>query len=150
MVHVNPDGVPWRLFHEVLHSQKYWLAEVAADLGISPQLGYALHNIPAQGGVTMSELASEMACDRSNATGVIDRLEARGLVERQASRTDRRAICVVLTAAGRRLRKKIDERLEQAPPALAALSPTDQRALRRILETALAHAAAQRRDRAAG
>jgi hypothetical protein len=45
-----------------------------------------------------------------------------------------------LTAAGRRLREKIETRFRQAPPAIAALTLADQKALREILERALANA----------
>jgi DNA-binding MarR family transcriptional regulator len=92
----------------------------------------------------MKELASEMWCDASNATGIIDRLEARGLVERRPSERDRRLKCVVLTTAGKRLRRKIDDSFSQPPPAIAALSDADKRALQQILERVLENAADQR------
>jgi DNA-binding MarR family transcriptional regulator len=38
----------------------------------------------------MGELALEMHCDSSNITGIVDRLEERGLVERTAVARDRR------------------------------------------------------------
>ena len=44
---------------------------------------------------------------RSNVTGLVDRLEARGLVRRHASANDRRAYRVVLTGAGRKLVEQI-------------------------------------------
>ena len=44
---------------------------------------------------------------RSNVTGLVDRLEARGLVQRRDSTNDRRAYCVILTAAGKRLVRQI-------------------------------------------
>jgi DNA-binding MarR family transcriptional regulator len=92
----------------------------------------------------MKEVAALMWCDASNATGVIDRLEARGFVERRLHERDRRVKCVVLTTAGRRLRRKLDERMSLSPPAIAALSDEDQRALHGILERALENAHRQR------
>jgi len=44
---------------------------------------------------------------RSNVTGLVDRLEARGLVRRHDSAHDRRAYRVVLTTAGKRLVQQI-------------------------------------------
>jgi DNA-binding MarR family transcriptional regulator len=88
-----------------------------------------------------------MWCDASNATGIIDRLEARGLVERHLSDRDRRMKCVVLTLAGKRLRRKLESRMSQSPPAIAALSEADQRVLREILERALDNANRQRAER---
>lgn len=58
-------------------------------------------------GLTQSELSRELIMHRSNVTGLVDRLERRGLVERQDSATDRRAWRVVITAAGQRVINEI-------------------------------------------
>ena len=52
----------------------------------------------------MSRLAGTLSCDASNVTGLIDRLESRGLVERRASATDRRVKALQLTSAGKKVR----------------------------------------------
>ena len=54
-------------------------------------------------GCTQIELSRSLIMHRSNVTGLVDRLEARGLVQRRDSAHDRRAYRVVLTAAGKRL-----------------------------------------------
>ncbi len=54
-------------------------------------------------GVTQIELSRELIMHRSNVTGLVDRLEARGLVRRAESSTDRRAWRVQLTPAGEKL-----------------------------------------------
>lgn len=57
-------------------------------------------------GLSQSDLSRQLITHRSNVTGLVDRLEKRGLVERQEVAADRRAYRVVLTAAGaRRLRE---------------------------------------------
>ena len=43
-----------------------------------------------QEGLPMHEIASLLACDSSNVTGIVDRLEARGLVTRRTAERDRR------------------------------------------------------------
>lgn len=48
-----------------------------------------------------------MNCEASNLTGLVDRLEARGLVERQPHPDDRRVKCVGLTAAGEQLGRDV-------------------------------------------
>lgn len=58
-------------------------------------------------GCTQIELSRLLIMHRSNATGMIDRLEARGLLQRRAIPGDRRAHLVVLTAAGRKLVREI-------------------------------------------
>jgi DNA-binding MarR family transcriptional regulator len=52
---------------------------------------------------TMNELARLLGLDKSSVTGLVNRAERRGLVQRVPSSTDRRAILVVLTDAGRSL-----------------------------------------------
>ncbi len=54
-------------------------------------------------GITQIELSRELIMHRSNVTGLVDRLEARGLVRRAESATDRRAWRVQLTPAGGKL-----------------------------------------------
>lgn len=51
-------------------------------------------------GVTMSELSRMLLVSNGNATTVVDRLEADGLVRRTPSESDRRTVFVALTAAG--------------------------------------------------
>lgn len=58
-------------------------------------------------GCTQAELSRSLIMHRSNVTGLVDRLEARGLVQRRDSANDRRAYRVVLTAAGRKLVQQI-------------------------------------------
>ena len=58
-------------------------------------------------GCNQIELSRLLIMHRSNATGLIDRLEARGLLQRKPIARDRRAHQVVLTAAGRKLVRDI-------------------------------------------
>lgn len=51
-------------------------------------------------GVTMSELSRMLLVSNGNATAVVDRLEADGLVRRMPSDSDRRTVFVALTAEG--------------------------------------------------
>jgi DNA-binding MarR family transcriptional regulator len=53
-------------------------------------------------GLSQSELGRLLIMHRSNVTGLVDRLEQRGLLRRRDAAGDRRAYCVVLTAAGRK------------------------------------------------
>jgi DNA-binding MarR family transcriptional regulator len=51
--------------------------------------------------LTLGEIASRLACVRSNVTQLVDRLEADGLVRREHDSVDRRSILAVLTEEGR-------------------------------------------------
>ena len=59
------------------------------------------------GGLSQIELGRQLIVHRSNVTGLVDRLERRGLVRRNNAEDDRRAYRVVLTPAGRRLIRAI-------------------------------------------
>ena len=67
----------------------------------------------------MSELAEALNCDNSNVTGIVDRLEDRGLVERRSATHDRRVKMLVVTPRGAELRAQLAERLDEAPEPLA-------------------------------
>ena len=86
----------------------------------------------------MSELAERLHCDNSNVTGIVDRLEDRGLVERRPAEHDRRVKMLAITPAGADIRARLAERLEVPPEPLARLSADDQRALRDIMRRAFA------------
>jgi DNA-binding MarR family transcriptional regulator len=58
-------------------------------------------------GLSQTDLSLQLIMHRSNVTGLVDRLETRGLVARQDAAGDRRAYSVVLTAAGSALLKQI-------------------------------------------
>jgi DNA-binding MarR family transcriptional regulator len=50
----------------------------------------------------LTQLAERLSCVKSNITQLVDRLEADGLVQRQADPNDRRARLATLTASGRK------------------------------------------------
>jgi DNA-binding MarR family transcriptional regulator len=81
----------------------------------------------------MGRLAQTLACDASNVTGLVDRLESRGLVRRSPSASDRRVKVLDLTAKGSRLRDLLLDRMTAPPASLQRLTPAEQRALVRIL-----------------
>ena len=85
----------------------------------------------------MRELAELLVCDASNVTALADRLESKGLAERELDPTDRRVKALALTAEGRRARQRVLDLMSEPPPPIAALSVADQRALRDILRRAV-------------
>src|SRR4029453_4855347 len=82
----------------------------------------------------MGRLADTLRWDASNVTGLVDRLEARGLVQRRPSADDRRVKVIQLTPTGSRLRAQLLKRMTGGSCALSRLSASEQRSLVRILE----------------
>ncbi|HSO96420.1 MAG TPA: MarR family transcriptional regulator [Acidimicrobiia bacterium] len=84
--------------------------ELAADFDLSFLQVRALWRLERQP-LPTGALAEQLGLDSSNVTSVVDGLEARGLVARQAHVEDRRVKLLVLTDEGRAVRARIDERL---------------------------------------
>jgi DNA-binding MarR family transcriptional regulator len=127
----SPAAEAWTLLRTLLGQQRRRFLVGASELDLHPAQAGALLQLASP--LPMSELATLLACDNSNVTGLIDRLEARGLVTRQPSAEDRRVKHVVLTEAGQRLRNQMLDRVAQAPQGLARLSVREQRQLRDLL-----------------
>jgi DNA-binding MarR family transcriptional regulator len=133
----SPAGEAWALMHELFHASRRRFLAVASEFDLSPPQVRALGMLDPERPVPMSELAGALHCDNSNVTGIVDRLEDRGLVERRSASHDRRVKMLAVTPRGAELRARLAERLEEAPEPLARLSPDDQRALRDIMRRAL-------------
>ncbi len=113
------------------------MLRVAAEFGLTPPQLFALRALDPDDPVPMSTLAGALHCDNSNVTGLVDGLEAQGLVERRPAEHDRRVRMVVVTERGSEVRDRLAEVMQEVPPELAALNAVDQRALRDILRRAL-------------
>lgn len=121
---------------ELFVRQKPRHIAIAAEFDLSPMQAFALRLLEPGMPLAMSDLAEALHCDASNVTGIVDRLEARGLIARRGADHDRRVKMLVVTEKGAALRKRLLARLSEPPPEIAALSATDQRALRDILRRA--------------
>jgi DNA-binding MarR family transcriptional regulator len=85
----------------------------------------------------MRKLAQKLKCEPSNVTGIVDRLEARGLVERRPDPADRRVKVAVVTDAGRGVARSLRESLRFAREPLAGLSEEERVVLRGLLRRML-------------
>jgi MarR family transcriptional regulator, lower aerobic nicotinate degradation pathway regulator len=92
---------------------------------------------------TMNELAKLLGLDKSSVTGLVDRAERRGFVARVPSTTDRRAVRVSLTRAGRSLVADVSTRFEaDVSVLLSGLPRSGRETLTRLVSQVLAaHAA---------
>jgi len=123
----------WHLLVRFFFPQRSNLPSLAAELDLSPAQVHVLHLIEPGQGVPMGRIAETLACDASNVTGLVDRLESRGLVRRRPSPDDRRVKVLDLTPAGSKLRAVLIARMTTPPDTLERLSASDQQALIRIL-----------------
>jgi MarR family transcriptional regulator, organic hydroperoxide resistance regulator len=135
---VSPVSEAWSLMQALLQSSRRRFLAVAAEFDLSPPQVMALKSLDPARPLPMSQLAEALHCDNSNVTGIVDRLEDRGLVERRSATHDRRVKMLAVTERGAEVREQLRARLREAPPPLAQLSDEDQRALCDIMRRALA------------
>jgi DNA-binding MarR family transcriptional regulator len=124
------------LFFRIGMVERQRAAEQLANLGLTWTQAHTLRVLEPGEPRPMNEAASDVPTDTSTFTGVIDRLQARGLVTRTASPDDRRVKLVALTRNGTTLRQRLLAVMTEPPEALLALSIADQRKLRDILRKA--------------
>jgi MarR family transcriptional regulator, organic hydroperoxide resistance regulator len=124
----------WQLLVKFFFAQRERLPSLGEEFELSPAQCHLLHLIEPERPLPMARLAETLGCDASNVTGLVDRLEARGLVQRWPSVDDRRVKVIQLTPTGSRLRTQLLRRITGQSCALSKLSVAEQRALVRILE----------------
>jgi DNA-binding MarR family transcriptional regulator len=87
----------------------------------------------------MTALADYLGLERSTLSGLVDRAEQRGFIERAPSAEDGRAVDVFLTAAGKVLADRLHSEVTAAlAPLTGALVPAERRQLQRLLGRILA------------
>jgi len=95
------------------HAFEQRLSVASAD--ISPLQYGVLRTLNYEGSFTISELSRRFHCDPSTLVPSVDKLEARGLVQRQRDPNDRRRIPLLLTEAGQTMLNLIPIVCEEDP-----------------------------------
>jgi DNA-binding MarR family transcriptional regulator len=132
----TPAEEAWELLWRIMQANKPRMIEMARELDFSPVQLHSLRVLEPGVETPMRALAQQLFCDPSNVTGIVDRLEARGLIERRSSETDRRVKIIRLTPEGQRVRALVVERISSPPEEIAGLPLESQRALRDALREA--------------
>jgi DNA-binding MarR family transcriptional regulator len=109
--------------------------EALAPWDLSPHQARALRVVCENDGVRLSDLAEALRIAPRSATEVADGLQERGLVERAADPSDRRAVVLRPTGAGRRTQQEVaDARTADSAELFDRLTPADRAELARILQ----------------
>ena len=124
----------WQLLMKFFFAQRAHLPASGAEFDLSPIQCHVLHLIEPGRPLPMSRLADTLSCDASNVTGLVDRLESRGLVRRQPSAQDRRVKVLQLTPTGARLRTQLLRQMAGGALPLSRLSLDQRRTLVKLLE----------------
>lgn len=105
-------------------------ADAVAPFGLPVHLARAVLTLDRP--APMSDLADQLACDRSYVTGLADKLEERGLVNRVPG-ADRRVRLLRLTEEGQALRDRLSAAITESSLVLLRLSDADRANLEPIL-----------------
>ncbi|HVL31224.1 MAG TPA: MarR family transcriptional regulator [Solirubrobacteraceae bacterium] len=127
----------WELMSRLFWELRPRMLRIAAEFGLTPPQLFALRSLDPDEPVPMRTLARALQCDSSNVTGLVDGLEAQGLVERREAEHDRRLRLLVVTERGAEVRARLSAAMQEVPEPIAGLGADDQRALRDILRRAL-------------
>jgi DNA-binding MarR family transcriptional regulator len=88
--------------------------------------------------ITMSELTSYLGLDKSTVSGLVDRAEKRGLVQRAPNPRDGRGVDVLLAPGGAALAERAAAQVARSlSPMTSALTPAEARRLTTLLERML-------------
>lgn len=120
----------------MLAAQNLLLAALRRGFGEGLSLGRfdLLMQLLREDGQTLAQLSRRMLVTAGNLTGLVDRAERDGIVERRPDPSDRRLTRVVLTARGRKVAERAAERhAEIAEEILGPLEAKEKDELRRLL-----------------
>jgi len=101
---------------------------------ISVTQSWALEALGRRGSLTLNDLAGELYLDKSTASRVVDALERKGYVERARHPDDGSALLIETTAAGARLRSRIEhDILAQERRLLSEFEPEVRRSMVQLI-----------------
>ena len=111
------------------------VGSLCEDMQLTPPQAHTLMWLGEDGALTMGVLARRAGITEKTITGVVDRLEASGLLERVRSEEDRRAVSVRLTEKGRLVHADLHTHLRTGlDQVLTLLEPEDRCALFGVLQ----------------
>ena len=105
-----------------------------APFGVTPGQYGVLKCLWDENGLTVKQLAERMYLDSSTITGLLDRMEQKGLIKRLPDASDRRALSVMLTPAGEELKSPVSQAILDANKSvLHNFSEAEAQILRKLL-----------------
>jgi DNA-binding MarR family transcriptional regulator len=127
----------WRSIVEAVLARREYMLGEATRCGLTLPQAHMLR-VLGSGAQTTTSLARVFACDASNITGLVDRLEARALIARKSMNSDRRVKIINITPRGSALVSRLNRTMLKPPPCLARLAPKALSRLSSLLAEAFA------------
>ncbi len=123
----------WFLLFNLVHGERGNFQERCTKNEMSPAQAQLLLLLAPERQLAMSDLAQSLACDASNITGLVDKLEERGVLERKPAPHDRRVKLIALTAKGLEARAGLVDFFSEPPAGFEVLSAAEKKTLRDLL-----------------
>ncbi len=135
-------------FRELFRVSQQHFQRIESSCGISGAQLWALSELMATPGLTVSGLARALSIHLSTSSNLLDKLEAQKLIRRERNdRADQRVVRVYLTTAGQRMLRKAPRPVEGViPEALGKMPPAALRSLKRDLGMLLGLASVRNPD----
>lgn len=131
------------LLHQLMFAMRRDIEQRMAAHDLTAAQWLPLWKLKLGTAASAQELARQMGIDAGAMTRLLDRLEAKGLIERLRSRTDRRVVNLALTPAGEAVAQHVPQALADVNNAyLQGLSRAEWVQLRQLLQRMLANAPA--------
>ncbi len=113
-----------------------FLSQKVSELGLTSVQAMILGFLDQEDQITSSELGKKVEFDSATLTGILDRLEAAGFIERKGNPDDRRAICIHLTKKGKAMAGEATRVIADANKEfLRVLTEEQKRDLHGIIQT---------------
>ena len=115
MANLNESAKVAKLFQEVMILFKHSMSKVFEDMheGMTAPQGMVMGILSKEETMKITELSSKLSLSNSTVSGIIDRLEKQGMVERKRSEEDRRVVHVSIAAKFKGLHQNFHKRLEE-------------------------------------
>jgi MarR family transcriptional regulator, organic hydroperoxide resistance regulator len=127
----------WRAMVHAVFARRDYMAAQAAQFELTLPQAHLLQLLSEGPARTMATIAEALACDASNVTGIVDRLEARRLIVRRSAKHDRRIRTISLTAQGLSVVGELTRRMMEPPDGFLRLTATDLSVLRSLVRQAI-------------
>ncbi|SPF42075.1 MarR family protein [Candidatus Desulfosporosinus infrequens] len=132
MENINDSAKVAKLFQEVMHLYKQSMSKVFEATGITAPQGMVLGVLSKEKTLKITELSSKLGLSNSTVSGIVDRLEKQGMVERKRSEQDKRVVYVDIANDFKEMHHNFHQRIEQKIEA--AMSKGTPEELAKIFE----------------
>jgi len=119
----------------IMRAMDVYSRQLSSSHGLTGPQMLCLREVSEHGSLTTGDLARAIALSPATLTGILDRLEMRGLVSRERRPEDKRRVLVSLTSMGKEMSHELPSPMqERFGSKLAALTGDQQAVIRRALE----------------